>query len=110
VISSDLAQPLRCGSGRGLVGAAAGGIIGAKFARDPGNCAGYAVIERGAVSRCGVLFPPVHSITSSARTRNDSGIVRPSAFAVLRLITNSNFVGCCTGRSAGFAPLRILST
>jgi hypothetical protein len=27
--------------------------------------------------------------------------------AVLRLITVSNLVGCSTGRSAGFAPLRI---
>src|SRR6266536_2491674 len=26
------------------------------------------------------------------------------------LITSSNFVGCCTGRSTGFAPFRILST
>src|SRR5205823_6673025 len=40
----------------------------------------------------------VHSITLSARTRIDSGTVRPSAFAVLRLMTNSNFVGCSTGR------------
>ena len=31
-------------------------------------------------------------------------------FAVLRLTTRSIFVGCSTGRSAGFAPLRILST
>ena len=37
-------------------------------------------------------------------------MVRPSALAVLRLMTSSNFVGCSTGRSAGFAPLRILST
>ena len=35
---------------------------------------------------------------------------RPSAFAVLRLITNSYFVGACTGRSAGFSPLRMRST
>jgi hypothetical protein len=34
-----------------------------------------------------------HSITSSARASTDDGISRPSAFAVLRLITNSNFVG-----------------
>ena len=34
--------------------------------------------------------------------------VSPSAFAVLRLITNSNLVGCNTGRSTGFSPLRIL--
>ena len=34
-------------------------------------------------------------------------MVRPSAFAVLRLIASSNFVACRTGRSAGFAPLRM---
>src|SRR5262249_9208754 len=48
-----------------------------------------------------------HSITSSARPSNTSGIVKPSALAVLRLMTNSNFVGCCTGRSAAFSPLRM---
>jgi hypothetical protein len=36
---------------------------------------------------------PVHSITSSARASNVSGTVRPSALAVLRLMTSSNFVG-----------------
>ena|ERR1700730_3557256 len=51
-----------------------------------------------------------HSMTSSARARSEGGIARPSAFAVLRLMTSSNFVGCSTGRSDGFAPLRILST
>jgi hypothetical protein len=50
-----------------------------------------------------------HSITRSARSKSDGGIVRPSAVAVFRLITSSNFVGRSTGRSAGFAPLRILS-
>src|SRR5262245_58450037 len=51
-----------------------------------------------------------HSMTWSARSSSDGGIVRPSALAVLRLITSANFVGCSTGRSAGLAPLRILST
>src|SRR5262249_47572478 len=51
-----------------------------------------------------------HSITSSVRSRNDSGIVRPRALAVVRLMTRSNFVGCSTGISAGLAPRRILST
>jgi hypothetical protein len=37
-------------------------------------------------------------------------MVRPSAWAVFRLITSSNVVGCSMGRSAGLAPLRILST
>src|SRR5215475_10944123 len=48
-----------------------------------------------------------HSITSSARASSLSGIWRPSALAVLRLITNSNLVGCSTGISAGCAPRRI---
>src|SRR5262249_24825325 len=52
----------------------------------------------------------VQSMTSSARARMDGGIVSPNALAVLRLITSSNRVGCWTGRSAGLAPLRILST
>src|SRR5262249_54730394 len=51
-----------------------------------------------------------YSITWSARSSSDGGMVRPSAFAVLRLMTSSNLVGCCIGRSDGLAPLRILST
>src|SRR5205807_5985174 len=51
-----------------------------------------------------------YSITWSARSSSDCGIVKPNTLAVLRLMTSSNFVGCSTGRSAGFAPLRILST
>jgi hypothetical protein len=51
-----------------------------------------------------------HSITSSARARSVGGIVRPRAFAVLALMTSSNFVGWSTGMSAGFVPLRTLST
>src|SRR5262245_11084601 len=49
-----------------------------------------------------------YSITSSARASSDGGTVRPSAFAVLRLIARSIFVGCTTGSSAGRSPLRIL--
>src|SRR5215468_744963 len=52
----------------------------------------------------------IYSITSSARASSDGGISMPSAFAVLRLTTNWNFVGCSMGRSAGFAPFRTLST
>ena len=51
-----------------------------------------------------------HLITRSARARTFGRIVRPICFAVFRLITNSNLVGCSTGRSAGLAPFRILST
>src|SRR5262245_21198820 len=53
---------------------------------------------------------PLHSITSSARSRNESGIVRPSPLAVVRLMTSSNLDGCSTGISPGFVPRRILST
>jgi hypothetical protein len=41
-----------------------------------------------------------YSITSSARASTAGGIVRPSPFAVLRLITKLYLVGACTGRSA----------
>src|SRR5262245_58679365 len=51
-----------------------------------------------------------HSITAFACAMRRGGTVRPSALAVLRLITSSNLVGCSTGRSAGLAPLRILMT
>jgi hypothetical protein len=51
-----------------------------------------------------------YSITSSARASSVGGTSRPSALAVLRLITSSNFVGACTGKSAGFAPRKTRST
>src|SRR5215471_327974 len=50
-----------------------------------------------------------YRITLSARASTLGGIVTPICLAVLRLITNSNFVGCSTGISAGFVPFRILS-
>src|SRR5215472_14088235 len=49
--------------------------------------------------------PPLHWITSSAVANSVSGMVRPRALAVLRLIAVSYLVGVCTGRSAGFSPL-----
>ena len=49
----------------------------------------------------------VHSITSSASASTFPGNSTPSAFAVVRLTINSNFVGCTTGKSDGFSPLRI---
>ena len=52
----------------------------------------------------------VHSMTSSARASSDGGTSRLRALAVLRLMTNSNLVGTCTGSSAGFSPLRMRST
>src|SRR5215467_7506755 len=69
--------------------------------RPRGRCAG----EQG-----DELVTAAHSITSSACCRNGSGIVRPSAFAVLRLTTSSNLLASCTGRSPGLAPFRMRST
>jgi hypothetical protein len=34
------------------------------------------------------------------------GVVRPIAFAILRLRTNSNFVGRSIGRSGGLVPVK----
>src|SRR5215831_15650353 len=51
-----------------------------------------------------------HWITLSAWKRSVGGMVSPSSLAVLRLMTSSNFIGCSTGRSAGLAPFKILST
>ena len=56
----------------------------------------------------GPAEPALHSIRRCARASSDGGTSSPSAFAVLRLITNSNFVGCSTGKSPGLAPLKIL--
>jgi hypothetical protein len=54
-------------------------------------------------------FTP-YRITWSALANTLGGIVTPICLAVFRLITSSNLVGCSTGKSAGLAPLRILST
>jgi len=54
--------------------------------------------------------PQLYSINSSARSSSGSGELRPSALAVLRLITSSNFTGCSIGKSAGFAPFKTFCT
>jgi hypothetical protein len=51
-----------------------------------------------------------YSITSSARASIIGDMLMPSAFAVVALMINRNLVGNATGKSAGLAPLRILST
>jgi hypothetical protein len=52
---------------------------------------------------------PSYSISSSASASNLSGTWRPSDLADLRLMTISNLVGSCTGKSAGFSPRRMRS-
>src|SRR5262249_35469428 len=87
--------------------------------RDPPHPLGLLRARRERPGRCGAaeqrdelaaFHPPTHSITSSARARSDDGTSKPSVLAVLRLITRSYLVGACTGRSAGFSPLRMRST
>jgi hypothetical protein len=51
-----------------------------------------------------------YSMTSVTRISSDNGISIPSDFAVCRFTTTSNLVDSSTGKSAGFAPLRILLT
>src|SRR5262245_3050342 len=67
-------------------------------------------ISGGEVSFQSLPLWSLYSITSSARASSVGGTSRPSALAVLRLITSSYLVGACTGRSPGFSPLRIRST
>src|SRR5829696_2394685 len=74
-----------------------------------GRLCPYATRPCGRAERSDDL-PPPHSITSSARSRRLGGISSPSARAAPPLITSSSLVGCSTGRSAGLAPLNILST
>src|SRR5262249_18750425 len=115
VSSLDIPEPTKFVEKRSNVSKTAG--FGDLRYRD-GNCnIGNAIDLRGLLGPCrsqagcdqqtGYEFPPLHSITSSARASRLCGTVRPSAFAVLRLITNSIFVIWITGRSAGFSPLRM---
>jgi hypothetical protein len=58
----------------------------------------------------GAAIPPDkcsigYSSTSSAMASSPDGTERPSALAVLRLMTKSNLVDCITGMSDGFSPL-----
>ena len=57
-----------------------------------------------------IPFLEVHWITWVVRMRMVCGKVRPRALAVFILTTSSNRMGCSTGRSAGLAPFRSLST
>ena len=53
---------------------------------------------------------PPHSITLSARNTSPGGTSWPMAFAVWRLMTNSMWLGCSTGKSVGFAPRNSLTS
>ena len=62
------------------------------------------VVRRAAIK---TRLQMIYSITSSASARSFAGMSRPSVLAVLRLMINSNFDGCATGKSDGFSPLRM---
>lgn len=51
-----------------------------------------------------------HSITSSACSNSDCGIVSLNALALFRFTAISNRAGSCTGNSAGLAPLTMRAT
>src|SRR5262249_19786033 len=63
--------------------------------------------RRSAAEQRDELAPPHHSITSSAICWRWVGPSRPSMSAVCALMTSSNLLDCTTGKSAGFAPLRM---
>ena len=69
-----------------------------------------ALLLRASVWMRGLGVVAIHSITWTACLIMDSGIVTPSAFAVLRFTAMSKSFGPSTGRSTGLAPLTILST
>ena len=55
-----------------------------------------------------VTHPSDHLITLICARENLGRNVSPICFAAFKLITNSNFVACCTGKSAGFGPFQDL--
>ena len=67
-------------------------------------------LERHGVSHAKAPDLDGHSIVSSAVKSRFDGTSRPSALAAPRLTTSSNLVGCATGSSAGFSPLRMRAT
>jgi ABC-type uncharacterized transport system substrate-binding protein len=84
-----------------------GGGFVRSLARPGGNATGFSALEYGMSGKWlellkqivpttarAVVLAPFHSITSSASESRLSEIFTSSAFAVLRLITNSNFVAC----------------
>lgn len=77
---------------------------------DPGGCRTGEQVETAAVGAQTRPLYPAHSTTRSAWRRSTGGIFKPSASAVLRLMTNSIFIGCWMGMLLAFSPRRTLST
>ena len=108
---TEITQSLTEGLGQVGVNALAGRQVA--YSSDLGRLLGLGgerCGEKAASQSADERSPRGHWMISSARCSKDWGIVSPRALAVLRLMTSSNLVGCSTGRSAAFAPLRTLST
>src|SRR5437867_13070434 len=77
------------------------GDIGVRCTQSHHQIECIATSFRRLTRRCGVSRPAresaAYSITSSARASSVAGMSRPSALAVLRLMTSSNLVGNSTG-------------
>lgn len=84
----------------------AGWLMSAARRKRP-NCCGAIKWREAPFPDSAVQQEHFYSITSSARSRSAGGAARPISFAVLRLRTNSNFVGRSIGKSEGFAPRAI---
>src|SRR5262245_31150371 len=87
------------------LGGAANGICEVGHKATGNMCGATRDVRFGPIA----VIPP-HSTTSSAATSKPGGTVRPRAFAVLMLTDVSNFVGACTGSSAGLSPRKMRST
>ena len=113
--ASPRTAPLRCWAARSCTNrhvtcALSQGIL-ATSGRDLA-AGSFGRVTHGAEQDSGTVGRPAdahYSMISSARASTDDGILRPSAFTVFMLITTSNFVGCCTGKSPGRVPASILS-
>src|SRR5262249_6793307 len=80
-------------------------IVFQQYRSEADICSGLAYVRFGPKADI-----HLHSIMSPAVVSKADGTMRPRAFAVFRLITSSNLVGCITGKSAGFSPLRMRAT
>ena len=67
------------------------------------------VIADGVLVQDGDRLQRAAFVVERAGRPQHAGMVRPSACAVLRLMISSNFIGCCTGKSAGLVPFKIRS-
>ena len=96
------------------------GLVSVTFANDASAevaCIGHKLLPiPRPQSSCSDVKPRIYPSPDgalralSAIASSVLGMAMPRALAVLRLTTNSNLVGCSTGMSAGFSPLRTRPT